>query len=143
MTTADYTAIDVGDEAPGVVVHFTLDEVKSFLSIQGQQNRESRFTNPDVAAREGFGAKAVVPGRMGLAYLARALKEWLPEGRIAKLDVVFRSPTVQNTMHRAGAIVTDRSEKDGQVVLELDVYLETEDGQRPQRGAATVVLPRQ
>jgi hypothetical protein len=142
MVTKDYGAIDVGDEAPGVEVHFTLDEVRTFLSIQGQQNRDSRFTNPEVAAREGFGAKAVVPGRMGLAYLARAIKEWLPDGRIEKLDVVFRSPTVQNTKHRAGGIVTDRSEKDGSIVLEMDVYLETEDGQRPQRGAATVYLPK-
>jgi hypothetical protein len=144
---ADYSKIDVGDEVPGLEATFTLDDVRGFLGAWNGRGGDSpmggRFTDAAAAQREGFGGgNAIVPGRMGLSYLARALMEWLPEGRIEKLDVVFRSPTFQNTKHTASGIVTDRNEGEKDIRLELDVYLEREDGQRPQRGAAIVVLPK-
>jgi hypothetical protein len=142
----DYTKVDVGDEVPGIDATFTIDDVRGFLGAwtgRGDGAMGGRFTDAAAAQREGFGGgNAIVPGRMGLAYLARALMEWIPEGRIEKLDVVFRSPTFQNTKHTATGIVTDRNEDDSGIRLELDVYLEREDGQRPQRGAAILVLPK-
>ncbi len=142
MVTA-YETIDVGDEVPGLETMFTLDEVKAFLGAwTGRVPEGGRFTDAAAAQREGFGSSAIVPGRMGLAYLARALMEWLPQGRIEQLDVVFRSPTLQNIRHVAGGIVTGKSEDDKQIRLELDVYLERDDGQRPQRGACVVVIPK-
>ncbi|HLA80217.1 MAG TPA: hypothetical protein VJP78_01115 [Thermoleophilia bacterium] len=140
-----FEEIGVGDEVPGLETMLTLDEVSSFLGAwTGRAPAAgSRFTDSAAAQREGFGSSAIVPGRMGLAYIARALMEWLPDGRIEKLDVVFRSPTLQNTRHVAGGIVTGRSEDDKEIRLELDVYLERDDGQRPQRGACVVVLPKE
>lgn len=144
---ADYSKIDVGDEVPGLEAIFTLDDVRRFMGAWNGRGTDTpmggRFGDAAVAQREGFGGgNAIVPGRMGLAYLARALMEWLPEGRIEKLDVVFRSPTFQNTKHTATGLVTDRSEDGNDIRLELDVYLEREDGQRPQRGAAVIVLSK-
>ena len=143
-TKIDYDAIDVGDEAPGMDATFELEDVKGFLASWSGRLDEgtSRFTNPEQAAREGFGGQAVVPGRMGLAYIARAVQEWMPEGRIERLDVVFRAPTLQNTKHHAGAIITDKTEDDSEIRYEMDVYLERDDEQRPQRGAATVVVAK-
>lgn len=140
----NYSKIDVGDEAPGLTTHLTVDDVKGFLGVWNPRatDQPSRFTDSATAQREGFGGSAIVPGRMGLAYIARAIQEWLPDARIEKLDVVFRSPTFQNTKHVASGIVTGKTESDGEIRLELDVYLEREDGQRPQRGAAIVVLPK-
>ena len=138
------SAIQIGDEVPGLETKLTLDDVKAFLSAwTGRADPAmGRFTDPEAAQREGFGSNPIVPGRMGLAYLARAILEWLPDARIEQLDVVFRSPTFQNTKHVATGVVTGKSEDDKDVRLELDVYLEREDGQRPQRGAAIAVLPK-
>ena len=139
-----HTDIEVGDEVPSLETNLTLDDVKAFLSAwTGRADAAmGRFTDPEAAQRDGFGANAIVPGRMGLAYLARAILDWLPDARIEQLDVVFRSPTFQNTKHVAKGVVTGKSENDNEVRLELDVYLEREDGQRPQRGAAVAVLPK-
>jgi hypothetical protein len=138
-------SVDIGDEMPGFEVMFTLEDVTGFLGAWTGRTGGggSRFTDASVAQREGFGQRPIVPGRMGLAYIARAILEWLPEGRIDKLDIVFRSPTFQGVKHQVGGVVTGKSEDDSQVTLELDVYLEREDGERPHRGAAVVVLPKQ
>ena len=141
--TVNYSEIDIGDEVPGLEATFTLDDVTGFLgSWTGRTDAASRFTDTSTAQREGFGSNAIVPGRMGIAYIARSIMDWLPDGRIEKLDVVFRSPTFQNTQHVASGIVTDKTEDDKEIRLEMDVYLEREDSQRPQRGAAVVVLPK-
>ena len=141
----DYNSIDVGDEIPALETMLTLEDVKGFLGAWNGRigPGQSRFTSVETAEKEGFGGgNPIVPGRMGLAYLGRAIMEWLPDGRIDKLDVVFRSPTFQNTKHVASGVVTDRTEDGEEIRLEMDVYLEREDGQRPYRGAAVVVLPK-
>ena len=141
----NYSEIDVGDELPGIESMWTLKDVKAFLTVWhgGVDSSETRFTDAATAQATGFGGdNAIVPGPMGLCLLARGIFQWLPEARLEKLDVVFRSPTFQNTKHLTKGIVTDRSEDDTEIRLELDVYLEREDGQHPQRGAAVVVLPK-
>ena len=145
-TSIDYDAIDIGDEAPGIEVNFNLDQVKGFLGAWNGRvdSANSRFTNRDQAEKEGFGGNAIIPGRLGLAVIARAVQEWMPDGRIEKLDVVFRAPTLQETKHTASAMVTDKTEDDSEIRYEIDVYLEREgeDALRPQRGAAVVVVKK-
>ena len=74
-------------------------------------------------------------------FLAQAVSNWLPGAFIRSLDCVFRQPLTQGQALKATGIVTDRREENGQVVLELDLYLVREDGQRPQTATAVVALP--
>ncbi len=143
MGMVDYNRLDVGDGSPGLEVVFSVDDVRAFLKVAGDSIKvEAYFTDAAAAERDGFGSKPVVPGRMGFGYLERAVLDWMPEARLEKLDVVYRSPTFVDTKHVGKAVITDKVERGGDIRFELDVHMESEDGTRPYRGAAVVVIPR-
>jgi hypothetical protein len=142
--------VDIGDEVPPM--DWTPDAafVQTMMQISGWLSRDSRvntgmrgpnrFTDTEAARREGF-RNLIVPGNLGMMAMASAVQRWLPNARITKLDCVFRQPLNQGEKVTAAGVVTDRRDEEGQVVLELDVYLAREDGQRPQGGTAIVVIP--
>lgn len=142
MATVDYGGLDVGDEAPGLETIFSVEDVRNFLTVAGHSIKvEAYFTDAAEAERQGFGTKPVAPGRMGFCYLERAILAWMPDARVEKLDVVYRSPAFVGARHVGKAVITDKSEHDGALRFELDVYMESEDGDRPYRGAAVVTVP--
>ncbi len=141
--SVDYASLDVGDEAPETALHVTVEAVRKFLKVyMGNEGQGSRFTDPDAAAAEGFDRKPVIPGPLGFVHLARTIVDWMPDARIEKLDVVYRSPTYLNTDYVRRAVITDRADREGEIRFEMDVYIETLDGNRTQRGAAVVYVPR-
>jgi len=148
----DNAEIDVGDEVPEMEWTPDADFVKTMMSISGwlsaddapstnrMMSQPNRFTDQDAARSEGFG-NLIVPGNLGMMAMATAVQRWLPDAYIRKLDCVFRQPLTQGQMVKASGVVTDRREEEGAAILEMDVYLMREDGQRPQGGTAEVVIP--
>ena len=139
--------IDVGDEVPPLEWLPTREFVQEMMSLSGwlagrsPMSGPNRFTDPEAARREGFGG-TIVPGNMGTMAMSMAVYRWIPGAFIKKLDCVFRQPLPQGQKVTATGVVTDRREEEGETVLELDLYLVREDGQRPQGGTCIVVLPK-
>ena len=145
-------AVDVGDEVPEMEWTPDAGFVRAMMHLSGwlaqgdspstdrMMSQPNRFTDEDAARSEGF-QNLIVPGNLGMMAMETAVQRWLPEARIRKLDCVFRQPLTQGQTVRAGGVVTDRQEEDGAAILELDVYLVRDDGQRPQGGTAVVELP--
>ena len=151
MTTPN-TTVDVGDEVPEMEWTPDADFVKKMMSLSGwlargeapstnrMMSEPNRFTDEGAARSEGF-RNLIVPGNLGMMAMATAVEQWLPTAYIRKLDCVFRQPLNQGQTVKASGVVTDRQEEDGKTILEMDVYLVREDGQRPQGGTAVVVIP--
>ena len=147
--TVNEVHADIGDEVPPV--RWTPDTgwVREMMALSGWINdnkaeRDSmsgpnRFTDEDTARSEGFNS-LIVPGNLGMTAMETALQQWLPHGRIEKLDCVFRMPVNQGETLTATGVVTDRHDEPHRVVLEIDVYLQREDNQRPQGGTAVVII---
>lgn len=137
--------VDLGDEVPAVDWTPTFDWVKEMMGLSGwlsgrtTMSGPNRFTNAEAAQQEGFQGR-IVPGNLGMMAMAMAVHRWLPAATIRKLDCVFRQPLAQGQKVTASGVVTDKREEDGKILLELDLYLVREDGQRPQGGTAIVVL---
>ena len=150
----DGANIDVGDEVPEMEWTPDADLVQRLVSLSDWDRRSggegpdanqmlserNRFTDQDAARSEGFD-NLIVPGPLGAMAMATAVQRWLPNAYISKLDCIFRQPLAQGHTVKASGVVTDRREEDGAAILEMDVYLMREDGQRPQSGMAVVVIP--
>ena len=153
----DDNSIDVGDELDLMDWVPDKDMVSSLMSLSGwlsnseQEPEETynstnspmsgpnRLTDIGSAKEEGFKG-LIVPGNYGMMAMESAVKKWIPDSIIKKMDCVFRQPLMQGDRVQVGGVVTDRIEEQDKVVLELDLYIIRDDGQRPQGGTAIVEI---
>ena len=84
----------------------------------------------------------IVMGNLKLAYLANALSDWIgDDGWIEKLAVDYRKMDVVNKTLSAKGKVTKKYQENGKSLIDLDVWVENEDGEVTTPGRATVSLP--
>ncbi len=147
--TTEHILADIGDEIPPMEWTADPDLVREMLDLsgwigddesgEGRMSGPSRFTDQETARSEGFG-NMIVPGNLGMMAMAAAIQRWFPHGRVSKLDCVFRQPITQGETLTATGVVTDRQDHADHVILEMDVYLERPDNQRPQGGTAVMTI---
>ena len=135
-----YEDVDIGDEIGPLEKVVTDEQVLEFLQVWGRMGRSSRFTDPEVAKREGLPG-TIVPGIMNIAILSQLLTDWSSKVTIKKLDVVFRQMVLHNKPYQVKGIITDKDVVDGEPQLELDVFLENAEGERAVGGKAIITLP--
>lgn len=136
-------SLEIGDEIGPLVKSPNLPQVQAFLGVwrAGGAQQASRFTDPELAAKEGLPGP-IVPGSMSQAFLAQLLTDWMgPGGRLRSLDVVFRRSVLHEKGLKCLSLVTDKREEDSHTVVRLDVMIEDPRGDRPVQGTAELVLP--
>ena len=132
--------VSVGDDIGPLERAVTDDQVREFVEIWVGESGPSRFTDQDVARREGL-TGPIVPGVMSIAIMAQLLTGWSPTVTLKKLDVVFRQTVPHNVPLQFKGVVTEKRVVDGEPQMECDVFVETEQGMRPLLGKATAALP--
>ena len=135
----DYNNVDMGDELPTIEITPTTDQVNQFLVAWGNRTGMGRFSSPEDAKKEGF-PDAIVPGIMSMAILSKLLTEWSDNVSIKTIDVVFRQPVLHNRSIYAKGMITDKLDERGENLLECDVLLEGEDGEKRVTGRAVLVV---
>jgi acyl dehydratase len=100
----------------------------------------SRFTSKEVAKAEGLSGP-IVPGIMTMASLSQLLTSWAGPLTLTSLDVIFRQPVPHNQSLKLHGVVTDMNEVNNKGILEVDVYVDTPEGDRLILGKATLSLP--
>jgi acyl dehydratase len=97
----------------------------------------------DEAGRAAGYPSAFGMGNLQWSYLHNLLRNWLAdEGKITRLSLQFRSANTKGQTLTAGGVVTAVQEEESRRVLELDVWVDNQDGARMAPGAATVVVYR-
>jgi acyl dehydratase len=83
-------------------------------------------------------------GNLQLAWLHGLLREWVEPvgGRIVRVACEFRAPSLKGHTVTAHGLVTEVRDEDDELLVELDVWTETEEGTRLAPGSATVAFPR-
>lgn len=128
----------------------TTEHVMEFMTSSSDSPRGGpgggRFSDTAEARRQGL-ERPIVPGTMSTAMITRIVTDWMgPLGRIVSLDVSFRRPVLHGDRLRCLAVVTDAGddalEAGGPGIVQLDLALENERGERPVQGTAEVELPR-
>jgi hypothetical protein len=124
---------DIGDELPALRITLTNAQVREYAIAANMPG--GRFLSEEQARAEGLPGQ-IVPGNMSMAFFSRLLTEAIAGIRIKRINAMFRSLVRPNVPLVISGVVTDRH---GDIV-ECDLLLETEEGDRLVTGTATIVL---
>ena len=130
--------IEVGDDLPPLRLTLTHEQVKRYALAAHMPG--GRFMSDDEARAEGLPGQ-IVPGNMSLALFSRLLTAWAPAVRIKRLSATFRGLVHPGVPLRLQAVVTEKHETDRGPLIECDLILENDEGERRVTGTATVELP--
>jgi len=100
----------------------------------------------DIHMDDGAGQAAGYPGAFGMgnlqwAFIHNMLREWVGlDGRIVRVACQFRGPNLRDTVVTARGTVTAVRPADGETLVDLDVWTETEGSGKVAVGTATVAV---
>jgi acyl dehydratase len=96
-----------------------------------------RFTDDEGARREGLPGM-ITPGNMSMGLIATYLERWAGPGTLRRLGTTFRGLLLPDRTIRVCGVITQRDESAR--TLEVDVWIENDDGERSVIGTATIAL---
>jgi len=130
-----FDGVDEGDELPVREIFLAKDQVRAYARAAGQWS--PRFTDDDGARREGLPGM-ITPGNMSMGLLTALIESWAGPGTLRRLGTTFRGLVLPDRTFRLCGTVTQKDETARTV--ELDVWMESDEGDRPVIGTATVAL---
>ena len=130
-----FDTVEEGDEVPARDFVLEKDQVRAYARAAGQWS--ARFTDDEGARKEGLPGM-ITPGNMSCGLLTGLLEAWAGTGTVRRLGVTFRGLVLPGRRIRLCGTVT---EKHADLrTAEVDVWLETDEGERAVIGTATVAL---
>ena len=98
--------------------------------------------DPDYAKDVAKLPDVIIMGNLKLAYIANAITDWAgDEGWITKVSVEYRKMDTVNSTITAKGKVTKKFQQDGKNLVELDVWVENEQGEVTTPASAVLALP--
>ena len=96
-----------------------------------------RFTDDEAARREGLPGM-IAPGNMSMGLIATLVGGWAGPGALRRLGATFRGLVLPDRTIRLCGAVTHKD--DASRTVELDVWIESDEGERLVIGTATAAL---
>src|SRR5437667_5502030 len=127
--------VQEGDELPVRSLFLSKDQVRAYARAGGQWS--PRFTDDEGARQEGLPGM-ITPGNMSLGLLATFLESWAGVGSLRRLGTTFRGLVLPDRTVRLLGTVTQK--EGARRTVEVDVWLESDEGERGVIGTATVAL---
>ena len=135
MTVRPFDEVYEGDELDPQAFMHAKDRVRAYAKASGIYF--PRFTDDEGARREGLPGM-ITPGNMSMGLIASFLERWAGPGTVRRLGTTFRGLLLPDRTIRICGVVTQRD--DGTRSVEVDVWIENDDGERAVIGTATVAL---
>jgi acyl dehydratase len=135
MTVRPFDEVFEGDELDPQAFMHAKDRVRAYAKATGIYF--PRFTDDEGARREGLPGM-ITPGNMSMGLIASFLERWAGPGTVRRLGTTFRGLLLPDRTIRICGVVTQREE--GTRSVEVDVWIENDDGERAVIGTATVAL---
>ena len=136
-----YEDVELGGEIGPLEKLPTLESVEAFFRIWGTP-LPNRFTDHKLA-RKMKQPGPIVPAIMSMAWLAQLLTDWAQGDprSLKRLDAVFRQPVPHNSPVSISAVVTDKRVENEENLVECDVFMANQKGERLIGGSALLSLP--
>jgi acyl dehydratase len=128
--------IEEGDELPVRELFLAKDQVRDYARAAHQWS--ARFTDDDGARKEGLPGM-ITPGNMSMGLLTGLIEAWAGPGVLRRLGTTFRGLVLPGRTIRLCGTVTQKEQQ--KRTVELDVWLESDEGERLVIGTATIALP--
>jgi acyl dehydratase len=132
---ARFEAVEEGDELPLAERALGKDDVREYARVNGIDF--PRFTDDEGARKEGLPGM-IAPGNMSMGLLATFVERWAGAGSLRRLGTTFRGLVLPGSRITLYGVVTQKNDADRTV--ELDVWIESHEGERVVVGTATVRL---
>ena len=93
---------------------------------------------------QGTGLEDIIlHGALKNAFLGSLVTDWMgPDGNLRRLSCQYRGMDIPGHAITARGVVTSKYENDGEYLVDCEIWLENENGQRTTPGRATVSLPK-
>jgi meromycolic acid (3R)-3-hydroxyacyl-[acyl-carrier protein] dehydratase HadAB len=127
--------VQEGDELPTRELFLAKDQVRDYARAANQWS--ARFTDDEGAKREGLPGM-ITPGNMSMGLLTGLIEAWAGPGVLRRLGTTFRGLVIPGRTVRLHGTVTQKD--DATRTVELDVWLESDEGERLVIGTATIAL---
>lgn len=124
-----------GDEIGPLDLAHTKDAVRAYARVT--DTYFSRFTDDEAARREGLPGM-ITPGNMSMGLIATYVESWAGPGALRRLGTTFRGLVLPDRTIRLCGAVTEKN--DAARTAEIDVWIESDEGERLVIGTATVAL---
>ena len=129
-----------GQEIPSFSRKVTYMELNRFAAANDEY--VLIHMDPDYAKNVAKLPDVIVMGNLKLAYIANALEDWAGEdGWVQKLGVDYRKMDVVHSTLTAKGKVARKYQEDGKHLVDLEVWLENDQGEVTTPGRAVVTLP--
>ena len=135
MTAPRFESVAEGDELPSHEVFHAKDLVRDYARACAIYF--PRFTDDEGARSEGLPGM-ITPGNMSMGLIATYLERWAGAGALRRLGTTFRGLVLPDRTIRLCGAVTERDERAR--TIEVDVWLENDEGERQVIGTATLRL---
>jgi hypothetical protein len=135
----DLDALQPGYRLPPFSREGTLHHWNRFASVNDEY--ADHHMDDEVGRREGFPA-AFIMAPLEHAYFHAMLRDWMGDrGRIVQIDMKLRNPLVRGRVFTAGGEVTAVRREGDDVIVELDIWADDDQGTRLAPGVAVVAFP--
>jgi len=124
-----------GDDLGPVERELSKDQVRAYA--RAIDHDFPRFTDDEAARREGLPGM-ITPGNMSMGLLATLIDDWAGPGALRRLGTTFRGLVLPDRTIRLCGAVTHKD--DASRSVELDVWIESDEGERLVIGTATATL---
>ena len=135
MSARQFDDVFEGDELPTQEYLLSKDQVRTYA--HAVHMAAGRFTDDEQAKLEGLPGM-ITPGNMSMGLIARLLEDWAGAGTVRRLGTTFRGLLLPGRTIRLRGAITEKN--DPARTVEVDCWIETDDGDRVVIGTATLQL---
>ncbi len=140
MAKLYFEDVKIGDEVPPYSIKVGFMELNRFASANDEF--VMIHMDPDYSKNVAKLPDANIMGNLKLVYIVNALNAWMgDDGWIRKIGAEYRRQDLVNTTLTATGAVRAKRQEQGENLVDLDVWVENEQGEKTTPGHATVVLP--
>ena len=130
-----YDDVFEGDELGPRELYLSKDQVRAYA--KANDITFPRFTDDEGARAEGLPGM-IAPGNMSMGLLTMLVEAWSGPGSVRRMGVTFRGLVMPDRTVRQHGAVTQKD--DASRSVELDLWMESDEGERLVIGTATVAL---
>ena len=132
-----FVEVEEGDDLPTCTRFLAKDDVRAYARATDMYF--ARFTDDEAARREGLPGM-IAPGNMSMGLITTFVESWSGAGTLRRLGTTFRGLVIPDKTIRLCGAVTQKD--DVSATVEVDVWMENDDGERLVIGTATVGLEK-
>lgn len=131
--------VNEGDTIPELVKEpVTRVQLVKYAGASGDFN--PLHTVEDFAKKAGFD-QPIAHGMLSMAFVGQLLTDWLPPGALKKCGVRFTAVTFPGDTVTCKGRVTRKYQEGSDNLVEMEVWAETQKGQKTVQGTAVAALP--